>query len=597
MSLLMDALKKAEQEKKEAGKRLREAREKGVEELKLADKEETGKKTGEDLSPSDSIPADVGEISGENLTLAPKEKDDDTLELPQMGDNSGVDFAQVTGEHEIPESDEKEIGEDLEDSGNSKPIDEPPPEEIPLTAGEVEEKPPANDTEKTFALSTDDTVEGRVIPELESTKKEEQVSRMDVSNKQRLSRSIITAAELAHDIGSGRGQPTPVAAQTVFTAVAGRPGPNQLYRWGIFTLLCMVIAVAIGVFYYLSISPMTPSITPEQVARGTELNPVVTMDIDKIRETASQPETADGVTEGSLIGEATDEQETVATVTQTDDTAKVPATDTNQQADEQPAEASVAESGGETVTKLSGLTETETDTTVEAEKPAGAEVAAEVEKTLPEKIQVQPAAIQISRSKSVEEKSKLITSAYSDYRAGRYQAAGMKYRAALSEMPENADALLGLAATEYRQGNLRVAYENYLRVLKLYPDNKYAKAALIGMQDKQDLSEHASTIKLLIHREPQAPYLHFSLGNLYAGQSRWPEAQQAFFDAYRLDSGNPDYAFNLAVSLDQIGQRKAALEYYRLALQLADNTPATFDSSGVLTRVNTLAGAVRTSGQ
>lgn len=596
----MDALKKAEQEKKEAGKRLREAKGKGMDELRLTDKEESDKKTVEDSPSQDSIPADVGDISGENLTLAPKEKDDDTLELPQMGDNSGVDFAQATGEHEIPDSGEEETGEDLEDSGSNKTIAERPPEEVSLISGDVDEKPPEPDMEKTFALSTDDTEEGRASPELERTKKEEQVSRMDISDKQRLSRSVITAAELAHDIGSGRGQPTPVAAQTVFTAIAARSGSNQLYRWGIFTLLCMVIAVAIGVFYYLSISPMTPSVTPEQVALDTELNPVVTMDIDRIRETASRPETTEYVTEGSLIGETADEQETAASATRTEDTAEVSSRDAEQQTDVQPAEASMAESGSKTetttATESESMSEPVSGTTVT--KVAVAEVAAaEVDRTLPEKIRVQPAAIRISRSRSVDEKNKLITSAFTDYRAGRYQAAGMKYRAALSEMPENADVLLGLAATEYRQGNLRAAYENYLRVLKLYPDNNYAKTALIGMQDTQDLSEHASTIKLLIQREPQTPYLYFSLGNLYAGQSRWPEAQQAFFDAYRLDPGNPDYAFNLAVSLDQIGQRKTALEYYQVALQLADTAPAAFDSSSVLSRVNTLAGNVITSGQ
>lgn len=595
----MDALKKAEQEKKEAGKRLREGRGKGADELRLTDKEASEKKTGEKSPPPpESIPSDVGEISGENLTLAPKEKDDDTLELPQMGDNSGVDFAQVTGEHEITDSDEEDSAEDPEDSGSNKTIEESSRDEVSLTPEDVDKEPPDKDREKTISISTDDTEDGQISPEMESTQKEEQISRMDISDKQRLSRSIITAAELAHDIGGGKGKPTPVAAQTVFTAVAGKPGPNQFYRWGIFTLLCMVIAVAIGVFYYLSISPMTPSVTPEQVATGNELDPVVGMDIDRIREAASRPETTGAVTEGSLSGETgTGEEETIATDVQTAGTEETVPADADRAA-VQSMETADSEATAEPGTATVADTESEIETGVEAETPAvTAETAGKVEKMLPEKIQVQPAAIQISRSKTVDEQSKLLTSAYADYMAGRYRAAGMKYQAALSEMPENTDALLGMAATEYRMGNLHAAYEHYLRVLKLYPDNKNAKVALIGLQETRDVAEHASTLKLLIQQEPQTPHLYFSLGNIYAGQSRWPEAQQAYFDAYRLDSGNPDYAFNLAVSLDQIGQRRAALDYYRTALQLADSAPAAFDSTGALARINSLTGKINTDGQ
>ncbi|MEJ2761418.1 MAG: hypothetical protein P8126_07750, partial [Gammaproteobacteria bacterium] len=90
---------------------------------------------------------------------------------------------------------------------------------------------------------------------------------------------------------------------------------------------------------------------------------------------------------------------------------------------------------------------------------------------------------------------------------------------------------------------------------------------------------------------PDQPFLYFTLGNLYASQSRWPEAQQAFFDAYRQDSSNPDYAFNLAVSLDQLGHPKTALDYYKKARRLAGNGEASFDVSSLSARISTLEGA------
>ena len=51
------------------------------------------------------------------------------------------------------------------------------------------------------------------------------------------------------------------------------------------------------------------------------------------------------------------------------------------------------------------------------------------------------------------------------------------------------------------------------------------------------------------------------------------------------DPENADYAYNLAVSLDQIRQRKPALEYYQRALDLARDRQAMFDRNQVSARV------------
>jgi Flp pilus assembly protein TadD len=76
---------------------------------------------------------------------------------------------------------------------------------------------------------------------------------------------------------------------------------------------------------------------------------------------------------------------------------------------------------------------------------------------------------------------------------------------------------------------------------------------------------------------------------MYAAQQRWGEAQSAYFDAYRLETDNPDYAYNLAVSLDQLGKGGAAADYYRLALELAANNGAVFDQPSVRDRLLKLA--------
>ena len=72
-------------------------------------------------------------------------------------------------------------------------------------------------------------------------------------------------------------------------------------------------------------------------------------------------------------------------------------------------------------------------------------------------------------------------------------------------------------------------------------------------------------------------------------QQRWAEAQQAFFDAHRLDSDNADYAYNLAVSLDRLAQSAAALGFYRRALELSDRGYASFGADEVMRRIESIS--------
>jgi Flp pilus assembly protein TadD len=83
------------------------------------------------------------------------------------------------------------------------------------------------------------------------------------------------------------------------------------------------------------------------------------------------------------------------------------------------------------------------------------------------------------------------------------------------------------------------------------------------------------------------PYVQFALGNHHARGGRWADAQRAYFAASKGDPDNADYAFNLAVSLDQLGQRVAARTWYTRALAL--HQPAhRFDPAVARARLATL---------
>ncbi|MCH8244345.1 tetratricopeptide repeat protein, partial [Patescibacteria group bacterium] len=212
------------------------------------------------------------------------------------------------------------------------------------------------------------------------------------------------------------------------------------------------------------------------------------------------------------------------------------------------------------------------------------------EQGLPASIKLAPSLIKISRNIVPDDRGQLIGEAFLAYKAGDFTSARSKYRQVLENFPDNRDALLGLAAIALNGGDVEQAFMVYSRLLKNNPLDKLARAALINLRSGPDLVGEESAIKLMIRDNPADAFLYFALGNIYAAQSRWAQAQQAFFDAYRYNSSNPAYALNLAVSLDQAGQPETALDYYNVALKLADKGSANFDIANVMVRIQTLSG-------
>ena len=203
--------------------------------------------------------------------------------------------------------------------------------------------------------------------------------------------------------------------------------------------------------------------------------------------------------------------------------------------------------------------------------------------------------LEISRSRSSSQVNPDLVIAYESLQSGDLATARRLYEQLLAVSPNNRDALLGLASIDLRGGNAARARGLYARLLQLNPRDPLAHTGLLQTMQASNPAEHERTLKSLISQYPDVPQLTLALGNHYAAQQRWSEAQSAYYNALlaasRGTSGpvHPDYAFNLAVSLEQLGEPAAALDYYRRAKTLsADVTPG-FDPQLLNSRLDYLS--------
>jgi Tfp pilus assembly protein PilF len=172
--------------------------------------------------------------------------------------------------------------------------------------------------------------------------------------------------------------------------------------------------------------------------------------------------------------------------------------------------------------------------------------------------------------------------AYEALQTGQNEEAQRDYEQVLRADGKNTDALLGLATLAARQGWDDKAHDYYLRALEANPGDSTAQAGVLSTGHEGD---DEGLLKAALTRQPDSPPLLFALGNLYAHQQRWSEAQAMYFQAYTGEPDNPDIVFNLAVSLDHLHQARLAAQYYRMALNAGDTRTVAFSRNQVETRL------------
>lgn len=558
----MDALKKAEQEKKESAKRLEQATE-------LARLERTGEQQA-DITSEHAVASRPEAPAAEDSPLSLEALSPDPVASPS--EPAATPLRDTSPPLRSRDLELAAFNMEMatmvpgDNAGDKTEVRGTP---LPATA----KAPAAEDMDQTFhGIELPDAPQSGMY---EETVQGEQFDAGEPVKAYEETLPGVPAVQFAKDIG-GKDQPTPVAAQTVFTAgEVGRQADSAWLKWA-YIGLPLVAVIAGGIWYYYAVTPVRRALPSPWVARGIET-----------------------VVPGPAVPVPSAESAGAGAVAPPAATVLAPETAATEVPMPMEPGAGAAPAGAAAPTPAAILESASAAT----EPVPGAAVAAvpvetgedEEQESAIEERPAQPAfgsppsLVKITRGKKPSDEGLLIRQAYSDYNSGNLEAAKNGYLAALSRLPDNVDVLLGLGAIALKEADLTRALEAYTKVLNLDPRNETALAALIGLQKDSDLQASESALRTLLLDNPDNPYLYFTLGTVYAAQQRWAEAQLAFFDAYRNDSVNPDYALNLAVSLDRLGQYDTALDYYNVALKLADDRRAGFDPSVVLARIQALS--------
>lgn len=178
---------------------------------------------------------------------------------------------------------------------------------------------------------------------------------------------------------------------------------------------------------------------------------------------------------------------------------------------------------------------------------------------------------------------------YKHIAQGNLIEAEQALRNILTQHPAHIDAMLALAGLYRLLGDRAQSTAWRLRALAQAPAHPETLASQ-AYEDAEGLPSGQAETQLRSHiaHHPDASALHFALGNQLAEQERWHEAHLAYQQALRGDNNNPDYRYNLAVSLDRLHQSSLASHHYRLAEQHRQTRPAFFSAQTLQQRLNEL---------
>ncbi len=227
------------------------------------------------------------------------------------------------------------------------------------------------------------------------------------------------------------------------------------------------------------------------------------------------------------------------------------------------------------------------DSADELEKPV-IEIPESRKDTVTQEKAAQDEGIYIKKTRMSSSVSLSLSNAYEALQSGRLSEARQHYENVLQRQAKQTDALLGLANIDAQEGQVIDARRRYEDVLAIEPANKVAQLGWLYTYQSDVSSKGLTVLQEMLSTYPKNPDILLAIGHQYAKQSKWSEAQKAYFNAFTAQPDNPVIAYNLAVSLDKLEKYKAAVSYYEKAISLKTRTYAGLDEQKIYARIKEL---------
>ena len=626
MSLLMDALRKAEEAKKQAAQEAKseEAVPVAVVEKQQADvaaEEASEDSPASEIKLSMEVMEEVNQRSAvPNLETSIEFEDEEDYVLPtslgsakeSAGESDSVIEQSPSSENKAePEAPvgplEIDLGEPL---ATPEPESEPALEKLPRSVAmhEALDFDSFESEEAELADSEEAAAPDPVTPATSGSKE---------SGKMQGSRMTVKVAEQARERAREKAAPGRRSAQNVFAAKRSPLLRNRNMRAAAGGALALVV-VAFGTYFYISLNqestfniPVGSYVATEFVDDGIVLGADgEALSIDAV--TVADPEetvvinVADNTLPEQLVttGNVNTSISNISAAPSVADTLiEPPAPEvialplpepSRNGANLQPETISVDTPQLEAVaTTIGDAPAAEAEVIVEVVQPVAISNVESVAPAEPTQL------ISFRKQQTITTVDPRVDRAYGAYQQGSLDEAEVLYRQTLASDPTQRDALLGLATIAARNGNSTEALDLYSRLLARNPNDPIARAGLMEILPAGSPSEQEAELKRLLNDHPSVAALSYAYGNFLGSNQRWSEAQQAYFRALQLAKSdaainglvNPDYAFNLAVSLEHLNQSKPAQNYYREALEYSANHPAGFDLAAVRSRLASMLGS------
>jgi tetratricopeptide (TPR) repeat protein len=167
--------------------------------------------------------------------------------------------------------------------------------------------------------------------------------------------------------------------------------------------------------------------------------------------------------------------------------------------------------------------------------------------------------------KSVSKESKIIELerlAYSALQKGQTEVAINLYKKALKKNPNNSYSLFGLASAYQQLGQYRQAKPIYLKLLEVFPGNEQVIANLLAIVTEETPHDSVPLLQAMAERHPNSAFINAQTSVAFNNIGDYDNGIKYLNRAIKLDRGNIQYQYNLAVLYDRMGRSDDAVRMY-----------------------------------